>query len=137
MKRTPLKRSDKPMKRTELKRSAKPLKPVSDHRKEVNAERAKLQEAAWGPRPWTCVFNIWASSHYLNTGEVIDGGRCCGEVNGHEILWRGRAGSTDENLLDVVHQLPLCNGHNGWVDEHPLEAKRMGLAISAGEEESK
>lgn len=107
------------------------LKPISDHRREINAERARLQEEAWGPRPWYCRFNEFALALYETTGEVVDGGRCFGTVNGHEILWRGRAGSTDENLLDIARQVPLCNLHNGWVDTHPLESKRMGLAVSA------
>lgn len=111
------------------------IKPVSDHRREINAERARLQEEAWGPRPWYCRFNEFAVALYQTTGEVVNGGRCFGEVNGHEILWRGRAGSTDENLLDVLHQVPLCNHHNSFIDTEPLLAKRMGLAISAGEEE--
>ena len=128
MKRSPMPRSTKPLKRSRL-------KPVSDHRKGVNAERAQRQEEAWGPRPWQCRFNEFVLALHAIKGEMVDGGRCYGTVNGHEILWRGRAGSTDENLLDVTHQVPLCNHHNGWEDTHPLEAKRMGLALSAGESE--
>lgn len=118
-------------------RRTKGLRPVSEHRREVNEERERLQVEAWGPRPWTCRFNEFALALLHTTGEVVDGGRCFGRVDGHEILWRGRAGRTDANLLDVLHQVPLCSHHNSWVDTHPLEAKRMGLARSAGVEEDR
>ena len=116
-------RSTKPMKRSRL-------KPVSDHRKGVNAERAKRQEEAWGPRPWQCRFNEFVLALYAVKGEMIDGGRCYGTVNGHEILSRAQAGQTDENLLDIQGQVPLCNHHNGWVTEHKAEAERLGLRRS-------
>jgi hypothetical protein len=139
MKRTPLKRSTVPMKRTALKRSEKPMKrgtlrQVSSGRKKVNAERARLQEAAWGPRPWQCRFNEFVLVLLSTTGEVVAGGRCFGKVDGHEILSRAAAGQTDENLLDIIHQVPLCAHHNGWCDLNKEAAKRLGLRISAGEE---
>jgi hypothetical protein len=126
MKSGPLKRSTKPMKRGTLRQ-------VSVGRKKVNAKRAKLQEEAWGPRPWYCRFNEFAVALLHVTGEVIDGGRCFGKVDGHEILSRAAAGRTDKNLLDVAHQVPLCSHHNGWCDLNKEEAKRLGLRISAGE----
>ena len=108
------------MKRTPLKRSR--LKPVSDRRREVNIERLRLQEAAWGAKQsWRCWFKDRPT-------ELAVAGACHGEVWGHEILKRSRAGSTDENLLDVGNQVPLCNFHNGYVEDHPKEAERMGLA---------
>ena len=135
MKRSPLKRSTVPMKRTALKRSDNPMKrtpikQVSDHRKGINAERTKLQVKAWGPRPWRCRFNEFVLALLHTTGEVVDGDRCYGRVDGHEILSRAQAGQTDENLLDIQGQVPLCNHHNGWVTEHKAEAERLGLRRS-------
>jgi hypothetical protein len=95
---------------------------VSEHRREVNAERLKLQEAAWGPRRW---WRCWFEDRPLHIAEA---GTCRGEVWGHEILFRSRAGSTDENLLDIANQVPLCNYHNSWVSNHSRAAERMGLA---------
>jgi len=88
----------------------------------VNAERLKLQEAAWGPRRW---WRCWFEDRPAN---IAVAGTCRGEVWGHEILKRTRAGSTDENLLDIENQVPLCWAHNLWVENEPAKAHRMGLA---------
>ena len=58
---------------------------------------------------------------------------CSGPVNGHEVLKRSRAGSTDANLLDMEGVVLLCNYHNGWVENFPKEAHEMGLAKHAWE----
>jgi hypothetical protein len=113
-----------------MKRSS--LKQKSDHRREINAERARRQEEAWGPRPWKCEF--WDIVKAAHVTELPSTGRCYGAVNGHEILSRALAGRTDENLLDIEHQRRLCNFHNGWCDDHPIEARAIGLAISYGDE---
>ena len=118
MKRTPLRRSQKP-----LKRSA--LRPVSQHRREVNKERLRLQEAAWGPRRW---WRCWFEDRPM---AIMTAGTCHGQVHGHEILKRSRAGSTDENLLDISNQVPLCDFHNGYVEDHPEWAHRAGLSKHA------
>lgn len=130
MKRTPLTRKT-PLKRgtSQLKRTA--LTPMSDRRRAVNKERAKAQEAAWGPRPWKCYvtteqFFRTLTVRQKNLSLVM--GPCYGEVNGHEILSRARAGRTDANLLDVSGQVPLCNRHNEWVETHPETSLTLGLA---------
>ena len=97
------------------------MRQVSKHRDRINRQRRILQEAAWGPRPWTCWFRDrgWALSI---------AGPCYGAVNGHEILKRSRAGSTDENLLNIEGQVPLCSAHNTWVENEPEKAHEMGLS---------
>jgi hypothetical protein len=109
------------------------LRPVSNKRRDLNKIRARLQEEAWGPRPWTCQFPRYVAILWLDTRELVEAGPCFGDVNGHEILSRGRDG-TDSNLLDIEHQTPLCNHHNGWVANHDPEAERLGLAISLGDD---
>ena len=125
-------RRTKPLARGEgLKRTESPLRrvriaPISAGRREVNAARAKAQAAAWGPQPWACHLRA-------RVGELLDvevrreppgvgysRGQvtvppCRGKVHGHEVLSRARAGRTDANLVDVDGQLPLCDGHNGWL----------------------
>ena len=107
LKRTPMKQT--PMKRT-------PLKPVSDRRREVNKQRKEALLAHFGPREkWVC-----AVSNLIPT-------RCFGEINGHEILSRARAGRTDENLLDMSGIILVCNHHNSWIEDNPAEAHALGL----------
>ena len=102
-----------------------PLRQVSRHRQKINRERRKLQEAEWGPKDeWRCWFRD-------NPLCMAVAGPCFGEVWGHEILKRTRAGSTDANLLNIKGQVPLCNAHNVWVENSPVEANKMGLADHA------
>lgn len=112
------------MKHTPLKRSTKPIKRVSDRRRKVNAERLKRQEEAWGPRRW------WRCWFRDRPAELALAGPCFGPVAGHEILSRAQAGRTDENLLDVDGQLPMCAHHNEWIAEHKKEAEHLGLRRS-------
>ena len=110
-----------------------PLRPVSKNRQRVNRERRILQEAAWGPRPWKCQFMQYVreSGLFIPAEMAI----CHGEVNGHEILKRSRAGSTDANLLDVENQVPLCDRHNSLVETEPKLGHEIGLAKHAWEDE--
>jgi hypothetical protein len=84
----------------------------------------------FGPRnTWTCYLHgIWT----IALG--IDVGQCRGRVDGHEVLKRSRAGQTDENLLDPTGIRLLCWYHNNvWVEDHPIEAHRLGLADHYGD----
>jgi hypothetical protein len=102
-----------------------PLRPVSKKRQKVNVERRRVQEQAWGPQDeWRCWFRDRPASMSL-------AGPCAGGVWGHEILKRSRAGSTDANLLDIDNQVPLCNLHNSWVEDHPDKAHWLGLSRHA------
>ena len=103
------------------------IAPVSQNRLAVNRERRRLQEAAWGPKnSWRCWFRDRPKSLEI-------AGPCQGEVWGHEILKRSRAGATDANLLNIEGQVPLCGAHNLWVENFPKYAHEMGLARHAWE----
>ena len=50
-------------------------------------------------------------------------GPCLGDVNGHEIVKRSQGGS----IVDMDNVVLLCNKHNLWVEDNPLEAHTLGL----------
>ena len=97
-----------------------PIRPVSKNRQRVNKLRAEAMEEHFGPREgWTC---------YFVAHPVIVAKGCYGPPSGHEILKRSRAGSTDENLLDVEGIVILCARHQVWVEDFPKIAHSLGLA---------
>ena len=55
-----------------------------------------------------------------------DSGRCFGPIVGHELVKRSqlRGAHLDRRLI-----VALCSGHNSWVEDHPLEAQRLGVSI--------
>ena len=104
-----MKRGNSQMKRTQM-------KPMSDRRKKVNQQRREKMIAHFGdPKKWTCQL------------APLIGTPCFGEIHGHEILKRSRAGRTDENLLDMSNIMLACNHHNGWVEDYPELAHELGL----------
>lgn len=93
-------------------------KPVSDKRRAENVIRAAMLEEKYGPRgEWQCSFRM-----YLPPGETPD--PCFGEINGHELVkasaWRG-------GRLEPSNVVTLCNHHNGWIEDHPNEARELVL----------
>jgi hypothetical protein len=60
-------------------------------------------------------------------------GGCYGAVAMHELKKRSRSG-TDANLLDPKGVVPLCSHRNGWVENFPVEAHRLGLAKHSWED---
>ena len=121
MKRSELKRGTSQMKRSEWRPARKAIKPVSTKRRRVMIARRRAQDAACGPRPWTCAA----------IGRLP--GPCFGPVNGHEIKSRARSGR-DDNLTDVSGQLPLCDRHNGFCEDFPEIAHEAGLVVHSWEE---
>jgi hypothetical protein len=53
-------------------------------------------------------------------------GPCYGPVNGHELK---KASAWRAGRLDPDNVVLLCNGHNGAVENHPIEATKLGLVI--------
>lgn len=103
------------MKRTEL-------NPVSTKRTTENRERRTALETAFGPRDaWAC----FASVHRY---DVM--GPCFGPINGHEIVKRSQGGS----ITDPENVILLCDRHNEWVENFPLDAHRLGLMKHSWEE---
>jgi hypothetical protein len=105
-----------------MKRS--PINPVSKKRRAVNDLRRKNLEKAWGPRPWSCQFFEYWALHF-NQFTMPE---CFGPVNAHEIVKRSKDASV-ENLTNPEGMVPLCDHHNGWVEDHPISARQMGLSI--------
>jgi len=101
------------------------MKRVSDKRKIENAQRKVLMLERFGPREeWKCSMNgIWTIAQGVQVG------KCHGAVNGHELLKRSRGGS----IIDMDNVTLLCDGHNSWVEDHPIEAHRLGLAFHSWE----
>ena len=96
------------------------MKPISDNRRAENAEREERMVEAFGPREdWHCA--IWGHPVALVMGP------CFGPVNGHEIVKRSQGGS----IVDTDNIVLLCNRHNDWVEDHPVEAKKIRLSRSA------
>ena len=91
------------------------LRPVSDKRRDDNALRAEMMEAKYGPRPWRCL------AERALLGQM---GPCHGEVNGHEII---KASQWRAGRLVPDNVVTLCNFHNGWVEDNPIEAHELGL----------
>ena len=103
------------------------MKPVSEKRKVLNIERAAMLEETFGPREgWYCQFAIYCERFPDFIVRALDRAHH-GEVHGHEILKRSRGGSiTDPNNVAL-----LCDFHNGWVEDFPLTAMKLGLADHA------
>ena len=112
---------------THMKRTR--LSPVSAKRRKANAERKANLEQAFGPKPWSCRFRSFVPSH-SGWSSVLDT-TCYGPVDGHEILKRSRS-RRDENLTDPSGIVPLCQFHNGWVEDHGDLAELLGLSIPSG-----
>ena len=56
---------------------------------------------------------------------------CFGPMTVHEVVKRSHGGAIVPGAkADAQGQvfMALCAGHNGWVEDHPAEARRRGLA---------
>ena len=97
------------------------ISPVSKTRKAENLERARLMEETYGPRPWRCRFG----QVVRETGVAVPVSMlsCFGDVNGHELLKTSQGGSR----VDMKNVVPLCNYHNGLIEDEPVMARQLGL----------
>ena len=97
------------------------MRQISKKRAALMLQRRKMMEEKFGPRPWRCQFwdyaNPWMTEFSFPA--------CFGEVNGHELVKRSQGGS----IIDPANVVPLCNGHNGWIEDKPDTARWMGLVI--------
>jgi hypothetical protein len=55
----------------------------------------------------------------------LGGLNCHGDVNGHEIV---KASAWRAGRLEPTNVATLCNFHNGWIEDHPIEARQLGLS---------
>jgi len=91
------------------------LKPVSAKRTAINAKRRKFRQEILTYR-LMCEARIRGCS--MTPTDV------------HEILTRGRAGSTEESLLDTENVLALCRNCHTFITENPTFAKEFGFVVS-------
>ena len=67
---------------------------------------------------------------YLTANRTKGWKNCRGMAEGvHERKKRSQGGS----LTDPANLLSACNVCNGWVEDNPLEARRLGLSVHAHE----
>ena len=98
------------------------LRRMSLERLNENRLRREKLEERFGPRSeWTC--SVIGRPHHSEMGE------CFGPINGHELRKRSQGGS----ITDMNNVILLCNYHNGWVEDHPLAARRLGLTLNSWE----
>jgi hypothetical protein len=88
-----------------------------------------MMNEKYGPRPWECQFHDFTTARdadLMHRVADLGGIHCYGEVNGHEIkkssAWRA-------GRLEPTNVVTLCNFHNGWIEDHPIEATALGLVI--------
>jgi hypothetical protein len=97
------------------------VKPISVKRKNDNVLRAEMMEAKYGPRPWRCMFFDYAGNVFQASDAIA---QCHGEVNGHEII---KASQWRAGRLVPSNVITLCNFHNGFVEDFPDKAHKLGL----------
>lgn len=104
------------IRRTPLKRSDKPIPKVSEKRKKLNRVRTKVMREVRERDDNTCQLQkvIGTACYYGESG-----------LQGHEVLKRGRGGS----IVEAENILLACEGHNGWVEDHPMLAEVYGLSL--------
>lgn len=108
VRKTPLK-AKAPMKRTACAMRQAPLKAVSAKRVVENRERAKMLAPRRAEQTWCAKC-----------------GRTTTELDGHELLSRGRRGSiTDASNVVLICRFPC----HDWITTHPTEAEAQGWAL--------
>lgn len=105
MNRTPM-----PPRRTGLRRLTA-LRPVSTRRRRQARVQAVVKAAALERDGYRCVL-----------AGVDDAGACWGPLDAHHLVKQSAGG---DDSLD--NEVTLCRHHNGWVEDHPKAARRLGL----------
>lgn len=97
----------------ELKRTGR-LKPMSDKRRDQLPAEAVVRAAVFA-----------RDGHRCRIKPLLKGTRwerCWGRLTVHHLRKAGQCGAfTEENLISA------CAGHNGWVEDHPKLAAKLGL----------
>lgn len=92
---------------------------------------AALQQAGL----WHCQIGVVLTRALYADDQVnllLSDAACQGEPTGlHERRKRSAQGST--TLL--ANLMPACSFHNGWVEDHPNLAYRLGLTVREGDRE--
>jgi hypothetical protein len=88
------------------------VKPVSDKRHKENIERRKM------------MMDVRYRDVDCQAKGVIPA-PCHGPLNGHELRKTSAGGSR----VDPDNVILLCDFHNGWCENHPIEAWCLGFVI--------
>ena len=101
------------------------IKPMSDKRIREMSERRKMMAAKFGPRElWVCQFEEFAKvADPVWNAPYFRPYPCMGSINGHELKKRSQGGS----ITDPENVVLLCNFHNDWVEDNPIDARAWGL----------
>lgn len=103
-------RSDPAKVRAWQQRTRRRLSAKSDRRRQLDAQTADLRA---GVARLPCLLR-----HHSP---------CAGPGTPHHLAKSSAGGpTTPDNLV------PLCAFHNGWVEDHPAEARDLGLVVRAG-----
>ena len=125
----PLKRTKSLVSRTKLKtrtplKQTAGLKPVGAVKKRELAETSSVRSVYLVTHPRCEIGSV------LSSNKIKGWKNCRGMAEGvHERKKRSQGGS----LTDHVNLMSACNVCNGWVEDNPAEARRLGLAVRAHE----
>lgn len=90
----------------------------SQNRKNEREERAAVVHTTHERSGWKC-----------QAADLPTGMKCFGDLECDEIVSRARYPG---GHLDRSNTQSLCQGHNQWKEDHPAQAKALGLARSWG-----
>ena len=92
----------------------KALKPMSDKRREELPERDRVRANVYKRDGYKC-----------RIAPFLPDDPCMGRLTPHHLKKAGQGGAyNEENLISA------CAHHNDWVEDHPDEAKALGLVVS-------
>lgn len=110
-----------------LKRSTKPMRKVSERRLALEKAREECVRIVKERDRNRCQFAVKLAAYVHEYGmlDLPNGSqRCFGPIHLHEPAHRRNSDITDPDQC-----LLLCNGHNGWVEDHPVLAEVLGLFV--------
>lgn len=87
------------------------LRSISEKRKAGRKEREAVRLQVFERDHWIC-----------QARHKIRGDMCFGDLTVHHLRKASAGGKYEVNNL-----IALCAHHNGWVEDHPIEAEKLGL----------
>ena len=108
-----------------LRRSTKPMRKVSDKRLAREAARDECRKIVFARDKNRCQFSVRLAEYVHEYGmlDLPNGSqRCFGPLHLHEPAHRRNV-----DIADPDECMVLCDGHNGWCEDHPLIAEALGL----------
>lgn len=111
IRKTPIKRSQKPLKRTAIKKSTKPINKVSKPQAVKNRKFAAAKKIFLAKNE-ECVMKVVPECTFFAT-----------EVH------HGAGKASEELLLDTRYFVPGCSACHRWVEVNPIKAKELGLSF--------